>query len=75
MALHYGHFMVVLSFGAHVVVYGLAFSVGVWNSVFLEEFGQSHASTAILGSLLNAMLFINGKLILITFKQSHINYY
>ncbi|TRY78776.1 hypothetical protein TCAL_01742 [Tigriopus californicus] len=60
MAFHYGHFVVVLSFGVHFVVYGMAFSVGVWNTVFLEQLGQSHASTAILGSLLNAMLFING---------------
>ena len=42
----------------HVVVWGTGWTVGVWNSFFLDEFGRSAASTAWIGSILNCVLLV-----------------
>lgn len=51
--------VVLASFLCHVVVYGICWTVGVWNVVFLNEFGQSAAQTSVVGALVNAFLFLS----------------
>jgi hypothetical protein len=50
--------VVLASHVVHVVVYGTGWTVGVWNSFFLNEFGRSAASTAWIGSILNSVMLI-----------------
>ncbi|XP_037090533.1 monocarboxylate transporter 14-like [Pollicipes pollicipes] len=56
----YGWVIVFASFLAHVVIYGVSWSVGIFNVIFLAEFQQSKTATAWVGSLLNAMMFSSG---------------
>jgi hypothetical protein len=50
--------VVLASHLVHVIVYGTGWTVGVWNSFFLDEFGQSAALTAWIGSILNSVMLI-----------------
>lgn len=58
----YGWCIVFASFMVHITVYGVSWSVGVFNVIFLDEFGSSKAATAWAGSLLNAFMFGSGLL-------------
>ena len=51
--------VVLASFLCHILVYGVCWTVGVWNVVFLEEFGESAARTSVVGALINAFLFVS----------------
>lgn len=48
------------SFLIHVMTYGLAWSTGVYNVIFLEAFGQPKSVTAWAGSLPTAMMYAAG---------------
>ncbi|XP_043229784.1 monocarboxylate transporter 13-like [Amphibalanus amphitrite] len=56
----YGWLIVFASFLAHVTIYGVSWSVGVFNIIFLEEFQQSKSTTAWVGSSLNALMYTSG---------------
>ncbi|KAF0303130.1 Monocarboxylate transporter 13 [Amphibalanus amphitrite] len=58
----YGWVVVLASFLAHVTIYGVTWSVGMFNIMFLESFQQSKSATAWVGSLLNAVMFVSGLL-------------
>ncbi|XP_037089822.1 LOW QUALITY PROTEIN: monocarboxylate transporter 14-like [Pollicipes pollicipes] len=67
----YGWVIVFASFLAHVVIYGVSWSVGIFNVIFLAEFQQSKTATAWVGSLLNAMMFSSGGCDLVTLVQRY----
>lgn len=48
------------SFLIHTMTYGLAWSTGVYNVIFLETFGQPKSVTAWAGSIPTAMLYAIG---------------
>lgn len=49
--------VLISSFLLHVMTYGLAWSTGVYNVIFLEEFGQPKSVTAWAGSLPTAAMY------------------
>ena len=55
---HHPWLVVLASFICHNIVYGICWTVGVWNVVFLNEFGQSATRTSVVGALVNAVLFV-----------------
>lgn len=54
--------VLISSFLLHVMTYGLAWSTGVYNVIFLEEFGQPKSVTAWAGSLPTAAMYGIGRL-------------
>ena len=46
------------SFLLHNIVFGLAWTNGIWIQVFLDEFKETVAKTALVGSVQNGMVFI-----------------
>ena len=58
---HYGHLIVVLSFLAHVIIYGVCWTVGMWSSILREEFHGSHSQASTLGAILNGVMYLCGK--------------
>ena len=46
------------SFWAHVIIYGLTWTVGVWIKIFRDEFDESHAYTSLIGAIVNATMFV-----------------
>ena len=49
------------SFLVHVMTYGLAWSTGVYNVIFLDEFKQPKSVTAWAGAMPTAMMYAIGK--------------
>lgn len=49
--------VLISSFLLHMMTYGLAWSTGVYNVIFLEEFGQPKSVTAWAGSLPTAVMY------------------
>ncbi|QQP50496.1 Monocarboxylate transporter 6like, partial [Caligus rogercresseyi] len=63
--------VVASSFITQVFIFGTIWTVGIWNSVFMEEFGATAAKTSLIGSLLNAITYLGGLLSsLLIFKFS-----
>ncbi|KAK6195144.1 hypothetical protein SNE40_000628 [Patella caerulea] len=52
--------VVVASFFAHFFSFGIAWTTGVYNIIFLEEFGKSRLATAWASSLTPACMFLAG---------------
>ncbi|XP_045200630.2 monocarboxylate transporter 13-like [Mercenaria mercenaria] len=52
--------VLISSFLLHMMSYGLAWSTGVYNVIFLEEFGQPKSVTAWAGSLPTAVMYGSG---------------
>ena len=53
--------ILVLIFVGVVTIYGLSTTVGVFHVIFLEEFGESNAVTAWIGSINTATTMFSGK--------------
>ena len=51
------------SFLIHIMTYGMAWSTGVYNVIFLDVFQQPKAVTAWAGAMPTAMMYATGKYI------------
>ena len=56
----YGWVVLAASFGAHSLIYGVGWTVGVFYQIFIEHFDESSAGIAIITSLLTATLYGSG---------------
>ncbi|XP_041373548.1 monocarboxylate transporter 13-like [Gigantopelta aegis] len=59
---HWAWIIVASSFFAHLICFGVAWTTGVFNAIFLEEFRESRVVTSWAGSLMPACMFIAGPL-------------
>ena len=48
------------SFLIHIITYGMSWSAGVYNVIFLDEFQQSNSVTAWASAMPTAMLYATG---------------
>ncbi|CAB4060404.1 SLC16A5 [Lepeophtheirus salmonis] len=63
--------IVISSFVVQVIIHGIIWTVGIWNSVFIHEFHSTAAKTSLIGSLLNSMTYLGGLISsLLIFKYS-----
>jgi hypothetical protein len=62
------------AFMIQVCALGISTSVGVYNMVFLRYFGESAASTALIGSINIGVLFGAGTVIYLDYTIQHSNY-
>lgn len=56
----YAFVIILVSFLAHSVVWGILWTIGIWNTVFLEAFGESVAYTSVIGSGINCINYVAG---------------
>ena len=61
------------SFLIHIMTYGMSWSTGVYNVIFLNEFQQSKSVTAWAGAMPTAMMYASGNDYFFTPKMSYSN--
>ena len=50
------------SFINHVTIYGVMWTVGTWNNIFMKQFQESEATISWIGGILNGICCLSGLL-------------